>query len=53
MPQAVFQFKIQDGGTMDTDGLANGLVSLVGVIGSIDLNLAGRTSDLPVLNMWL
>jgi hypothetical protein len=53
IPQAVFQFNIQDGGTMDADGLANGLVSLVGVIGHIDLNLLGRTSDLPQGNLWL
>lgn len=51
--QAVFQFNIQDGGTMDADGLANGLVSLVGVIGHINLNLIGRTSDLPQGNLWL
>lgn len=53
IPQAVLQFKIQDGGNMDADGLANGLVSLVGVIGHIDLNLLGRTSDLPQANLWL
>ena len=49
----IFQFQVQDGGTMDFDGVADGSVSLVGVIGHINLNLLGRTSALPEVDLWL
>lgn len=51
--QAVYQFKIQDGGKNDADGQVDGQISLVGIVGHIDLNLLGRTSDLPQANLWL
>jgi hypothetical protein len=51
--QGFFEFGVEDGGQLDADGQINGVVSLVGVIGDIDLQLTGKSSDLPAAGGWL
>lgn len=51
--QGFFEFGLQDGGPLDTDGQVNGVISLVGVIGDINLQLTGKSSDLPAVGVWL
>lgn len=46
-------FQVQDGGEFDTDGLANGVITLAGAAGALPLSLTGYVPDLPTDGLWL
>lgn len=51
--RTVLQFKTEDGGPVDADREVNGQISLVGIVGTLSLDLAGKSSDLAVATGWI